>query len=501
MPFTRARVVVPARAATIGGAVRFASLRLGGYHGAESFSPRARDVMSDLKAASIFPLPLAAFERYMLADDRPEYPMTFTLTLRLSGTIGREAFEEGVGEALARHPLLGALVDRSARRPCWILSGARRPPLDFDDLAAPLRCPRGEAIDLAREPGLRLWVRQGDGGAEVTGQFHHACCDAIGALSFLGDVLAGYAARVAEGDERPVPQPLALERLRVRGALGRGRASWTRRLSRLLGTLSHAVRFSRQRPAPLAGPPAATPLPADPEPFSGMYRRALGGEVIGRLREVAQRRGATVNDLLLRDMFLTIAAWNARWGRGSRRAWLRILMPTNMRVAGEPPMPAANEVSMSFLSRRAGACDDARRLLDGIHRETLHIKRTRRGLRFIHVLEWAQRLCGGMPRRLVGDRCFATVVLSNLGDAARWFTATFPIRSGRVIAGNLVLEAVTGAPPIRAKTSAAVMVIRCAGETSVSLRCDPRRFSPEHAEGLLVEYVDRLVRTSQETDS
>ena len=69
------------------------------------------------------------------------------------------------------------------------------------------------------------------------------------------------------------------------------------------------------------------------------------------------------------------------------------------------------------------------------------------------------------------------------------------------MAGNLVLEGITGEPPIRPKTSAAVMISRCAGETTVSLRCDPRRFAPEHAEGLLAAYVDRLVQTSQEADS
>jgi hypothetical protein len=232
-----------------------------------------------------------------------------------------------------------------------------------------------------------------------------------------------------------------------------------------------------------------------------MVRRELSAEVFLRLREVARRRGATVNDLLLRDMFVTIAAWNARWGGGSRRAWLRILMPANQRVAGEIPMPAANEVSMSFLSRRAGQCDDARRLLDGIRRETLHVKRTRRALRFIHAIEWVQWLCGGMPRLLVSDRCVATAVLSNLGDATRWFTATFPSRSGRLVAGNVALEAITGAPPIRPKTSAAVLVTRCNGETSVGLRCDPRRFAPEHAEAFLADYVDRLARTSLEADA
>ncbi|NLF07741.1 MAG: hypothetical protein GX594_07145, partial [Pirellulaceae bacterium] len=43
--------------------------------------------------AAIFPLPLTAFERYMLLDDSPGYPMVFALSARLSGEIDRRIFE------------------------------------------------------------------------------------------------------------------------------------------------------------------------------------------------------------------------------------------------------------------------------------------------------------------------------------------------------------------------------------------------------------------------
>jgi hypothetical protein len=454
--------------------------------------------MHDSKTAAIFPLPMVAFERYLLADDRPEYPMTFALRLRFLGTIDRQSFEEAVEETVARHPLLRALVDRSIRqRPCWVSAGPIATPVDWLDPAAPYSCPRGEAIDLAREPGLRLWVRPDGDRVDVTAQFHHACCDGIAAMTFVGDLLACYAARRLPTGERPKPAPPDIERLRLRGRFGRDGVPWHRRAAAVAAALRQAVTFGRCRPMPLAAPPTSSPLPTKPEPFAGIRRRNVDGETIERLRGVARRFDVTLNDLLLRDMFMTIAAWNGRWSKRSTGKWLRVLMPQNLRGAGDERMPAANVVGMSFLSRRPEACLDAERLLRDIRDETAFVKQSRRGLRFIRVIELVQKLCGGMPRALTNDRCFTTVALSNMGEVTRWFPAALTRESDRVAAGDLVLETISGAPPVRLKTSATLLLFRYAGQLTVNLNCDPRLFAPEHADELLSDYIGRLARTSR----
>ncbi len=74
--------------------------------------------MFDPSVAALFPLRLTTFERYMLWDDRPEYPMVFAFRLKLSGELHRAVFESSLDEALSRHPLLRALVKSSvAQRP------------------------------------------------------------------------------------------------------------------------------------------------------------------------------------------------------------------------------------------------------------------------------------------------------------------------------------------------------------------------------------------------
>src|SRR5437763_1518894 len=136
--------------------------------------------MFDPSVAALFPLPLTTFEKYMLLDDRPDYPMVFAFRLKLCGELRREAFESALDEALLHHPLLCALV--KCPMPCgavWTLAGDLRPAIDWSVLGDAIGSPRGEGIDLSEEVGLRIWGRQGDGVTKLIFQFHHACCDGI----------------------------------------------------------------------------------------------------------------------------------------------------------------------------------------------------------------------------------------------------------------------------------------------------------------------------------
>ena len=117
--------------------------------------------MFDPSVAALFPLPLTTFEKYMLWDDRPDYPMVFAFQLKLSGELHREVFESSLDEALSRHPLLCTLVKSSAHSgPVWMLTEGLKPTVNWDVLSAEISSPRGERIDLNSEVGLRVWVRQ-----------------------------------------------------------------------------------------------------------------------------------------------------------------------------------------------------------------------------------------------------------------------------------------------------------------------------------------------------
>jgi hypothetical protein len=460
-------------------------------------SPRRRSAagraaaVQDHDLAAIFPLRLTTFEKYMLWDDRPDYPMSFVVQLKLLGRLEREAFVAAVDAAVLRHPLLRALV-RAGRRggPVWELAADPRPPIRWGTLGEPIGEPLGTWIDLVREPGLRVWVHEGDEGGrdtvEFTFQFHHACCDGSGSLRFIGDVLAAYGQRTASADRRPVMRPCDPAHLTARGVLPPPAAA-RRRAGGLLASLSESFFWLVRRPVSLRrrGGPRSGEAGRF---FDSAAWHTFDHAEARAVRRAAMRRGVTMNDLLLREMFRSLAQWSFESGR----EFVRIALPVSTSVGGKLGRTAANGVSYSFLTRRGRDCVDPHALMAGLLRENDGPTRRRRARAFLRILQVVERIPGAVPYFMGADRCFATAVFSNLGDIARHFDAEFPLDEGRIVAGTLVLDEILGFPPIRPRTRAAFMVGQYAGRCRVCVRCDPGEFSPEDAGGLLAGYVAGL---------
>jgi hypothetical protein len=203
----------------------------------------------------------------------------------------------------------------------------------------------------------------------------------------------------------------------------------------------------------------------------------------------------TVNDLLLRDLFLAMLAWNEQHRPGRPGRWLQVNMPINMRNRLKNPMPAANKMSYAFLARRTRDIADPKALLDGIRRETGFIKQWGLGIYFLAGLSWALKIPGAVPRMVAGKRCFATAVLTNLGDFRRRMVASFPRVRGRLMIGDLVLERIRVVAPIRPRTHASFAVITYADELNIDVRCDPKRFSLTASRRLLDLYVHFIKRS------
>ncbi len=450
--------------------------------------------------APVLPLPLTAFERYMLDDDRADYPMTYPMELRFSGEICRPALEAAIDETLGRHPLLCARIEYSKHCGlCFVQSPGLRPPLDWDLEGVPLRFPNGRAIDLTREAGIRLWVRAHDATATLVVQFHHACCDGVGAIRFIGDLLAAYAIRTAAAGPRPTSVPVEPEHLRTRGKfnveypepVGPARVIWS--------TLCEAGKWIVRRPVPLAIPGPLERQATEDFGDAEVASHRFDEHQTSLLRQIASRSTATVNDLLLRDLFLTIREWNERFQPGGSQSWVQINMPQNLRARSDDTMPAANKMSYAFLTRRARDLKDPKVLLEGIRLETKAIKEWSLGLYFIAGLSVVQMVPGLCRRLARGKRCFATTVLSNLGDFGRHLGTAFPKDQGRVVAGNIRLDGCWIVPPVRPMTRAAMLALTYANCLNLVVHTD-RRYLPPSATGeLLTRYVEKVERTIRQT--
>jgi len=443
------------------------------------------------KAGRLLPLHLAIMERFMMLDDRPGFPMTFVIELTLAGQIDKSAWEEALVRALEHQPLLTSVLGQAkGGKTCWVATEHPYPRCNWATEGVPIERPTPkESFDLTKEPGLRVWIRQGPERAVVSLQFHHACSDGIGAYRFIGELLAAYGILV-EGPEKHAMSELdpLLLRGRQRRALGcETPTAW----SRARKAIAYALRLYWGSPVTLATPKAGSPNTPDPA-FPGYATRSLDRDTHQRLRNVAAAGGAVVNDLLIRDLFLTIERWQKLHGPGSPRARLGIMMATDLRGSEDLSMPATNMVGYSFLRFAASECEQSAPLLDKVVKATNRIKHERAGSTFLETMLGATSVPGLLSFMTPTWWSLATIIFSNVSDPSRRFTSKLPRSGGKVRAGNLLLEDITGIPPYRPGSRATLSIFQYDRRLTVCLRCDPKVFRYRDAEELLDLYVDQL---------
>jgi hypothetical protein len=440
--------------------------------------------------ADIFPLPLVPFERYMVADDRPGYPMTFFIRIEVEGTPDRAAMDAAFAEALGRHSLLTARLTRRGLQRFWVPGDGPPPTLRWDFSADEPALPVGEWIDLKQSVGIRGYVHQSAGRARVVVTFHHAVCDGIGGLRFMGDLLACYGRRTAAPGQMPTLLPITQANLPYRGQFDITTPVPVPYWTVVKSTLFESWRVISRRPQVLMN--ANRPKAADRQLPPLMPLEELDAETYRRLIARATELGVTANDILLRDMFLCARDWNETRGGRKSRGWLRIIMPTSLRGKRDARMPATNTLGYALVTRHTDDCRDPGQLLTDIATDTEAIRTWSMGALFVEAIRVAGKVPGLIWLGARLGRRFSTLVLSNLGDPSRRFRARFPRVDGEVQAGNLIVKSIYGAPPVRPGTRAALALLSYADKLLIALHADRRWFSADDAREFLTMYRRRL---------
>jgi hypothetical protein len=472
------------------------------------------------------PLPLTAFEEYMLWDDRPTYPMSIVARLRFAGQLDRAATAEALATVVARHPLLRAKIRKTpAGRLEWIAAETSPPAILWIDGPPSDRLPAMRPIDLFSEPGWRAWATTDSQGSSLVLQVHHAVCDGKAVTQVLDDFVRSYA-RIAAGKQAGVPplgggpppkggtpapelSPCDPQTLPGRGRFGLTVGKYLRMLPAQVTGLLGVRQFLMRQPVPLlaandAGAPG-TPGRGDlPGSFPDVKVGRLEAEDLRRLSAAAADSKATVNDWLLRDFFVAVADFRSRQQTAGTRSagytgeWIRFVVPMNLREAADIRMPAANVVSMVFLDRNPAQIADPGGLLRSIHAEMDLIRRRKLGLIFILSLWVLRALPGGMAGRVNKVRCEATCVFSNLGRVLA--DSPLPRSNGRIVAGDVVLDGIDCFSTLREGTAVAVALVFYAGELQVCMQYDVRRITEAQAEDLMATYL-RKIRSSLDAAS
>jgi hypothetical protein len=429
----------------------------------------------------------------MLVDDVPRYPMTFVVQLDFSGRINRQAFIESIGYALERHPLLQALIGPGKRnQDCWLNREDCLPMVDWGGINDPIEFLEGEYIDLRREAGLRMWIRHDDQHVVVTTQFHHCVCDGIGSYQFLGDILYGYAIRTSDDSLDP-PIELSRDRLRDRGRASYCANNFRRSNGKFRPAWDEAIKLMSRRNTVLR-PPAVKGADFK-RPFPGIQSVEFDKQEYREWRLSAQRRGQTINDMLLEKLIETLFQWRCKSGYWFDARSVCVLMPLNLREKNEADISACNMVAHAFIRRTARQIRDVDSFRTGLGNEVLKVKHNRHKILFMHLLADTQQY---YPRALKASlfvkRNMSTAILSNTGDPTRQFHVDFPRENGLIRCGNLTLDDLSGVPPMRPGTRATISIFTYRRFLKICMRCDPNQFSESDTHELLKLYVTNMRR-------
>jgi hypothetical protein len=406
--------------------------------------------------------PLLPFEQYMLDDDRPNAPMTFTVVWRLAGHVDAERMRAAVENASRSHPLLGCRI----RRGRWVPAAGGVPFRRVSAMAS-LR-PDRESIDASRDACLRATLVEPAADceeAELRLTFHHAACDGVGAMEFSGDIFAAYrgsgtpaaapsrSRRDAQADPSLLDDRGRLERPIVPGA------TWRDAMRHFF---AEGRRFMADRavalPCERSGRSSSA---ADPVPVR------FTSEETAALRRCASGADATLNELLLAVLVAVIGRHCAAATRHHHGAWLGVVQPVSMRLPRATRLPACNNIGYAFLRRPLVDCDDWQALLPGVVQDTRAV--TRLGLAgcFNDAVSLLGRLPEPLRRPLVRAMRPGTFVFSYLGDPVRRFPRGLRGAGGDVMPGPGQAAGVdlggcrvvdfSGAPPPRPGTELAIL--------------------------------------------
>lgn len=426
----------------------------------------------------------------MFVDDRPDYPMTFVVQFEFSGKIDRELFQEAVDQALERHPMLRALVQPAkSSRDCWVLNENCECKVIWGGLDEKITSDgSGVFINLREENGVRCWVHHDDEKAILTSVFHHSCADGIGAYQFLGDVMLIYSRNFDSDCPDLVPLDDADLRRRLKANISQELIAES--LKPVTDKLEH------DEAQPLDPGPDSKSVDSRANEFPQVQSHVFEKNEYRDLRLKAQENGQNVNDLLLESLLTALCTWNEMQGVDVSQKDFCILMPLDLRDADQPVFSATNVVTSSFIRRSADEIKNRAELSRSLREEVVKVKHSRHSSEFSRLLLQSPVDWNDAVKSYENDKCLSTAVFSNAGDPTKRLLVELPRQRGVVKCGNLVLEDLGGASPIRQHSRLVVNVFTYRRRLKICMRFDPLAFSPESGRAFQAHFVKCLTESA-----
>lgn len=220
-----------------------------------------------------------------------------------------------------------------------------------------------------------------------------------------------------------------------------------------------------------------------------------------KLRNLATRNNVSLNDLLVRDLFCTIAAWNGQARLPASGNWICVLVPSNLRGPQDESLPAANVIGYTFLSRTRQQTQEPAALLKSLNDELARVLRDQHGWLFLQALAVVRRIPFLMPMAsgLFRERCMSTALLSHMGNRLNSISGRLHTENGVIHVGNTELDQIRCVPALRCGTNVAIATWLFNGQLMVNVRCAPASFGITQTREFLNLFVERLRKSADES--
>lgn len=433
------------------------------------------------------PMPMAPFEAYMLADHRPDYPMHFYFRMVFRGQCDRDRLARALTQAIRRHPLLRAKVRyRFGRVPVWepldeiVIIECQHPVITLDEVT------KAPPIDLTRKPGLRTWVYQGTTDTQVLFEFHHSCCDGLGALVFLEDLLLCYHQfPQTQSVDQPEDGDSALS------SRSRIPLTVTQAIRKIPLDIKDFFRILCRRPA-IASTTTAEHKVAQPG-LSRFLTHEFPLDDLNSLLTTAREQSTTLTSILMCEVYRALDQWMSEFGE-ARHRWIRMGIPASTRSGTELAGACCNQVTIMFLDQHSKEIRQPDTLLQKITDLSRFHRESNIWYSMLQLVRFLSKAPPLMALYLQTNRQMSTTIVSNLGRVLK--DCPLPNEAGQLRTGDLVLEQIDALVPMRPGTEVTFGAVTYAGQLRLSMHYKPHRISDEAAAALFSQVVANLTTST-----
>lgn len=455
---------------------------------------------------------LTPFEWSML-DEVANAPMTIIARMEASGTVDPRRFGQAILDTVVEEPLLQSqvVVGETHLDSFWIPANHLIPKIEWKSNQGDGSEEQFQAFDLTKEIGFRFVGHIDSGTAQLRFVFHHACCDGLGSTGFINRVLCRYQNATAEiSDEKrnthikiEYPNRLLLSK---RDPKPRNPLPWYRRWWRSTYVLPTRIAGAALRKPVQISSPCPTmettgTQTAEPTTYPNMDRRlaaplslTLESSTKNQLTKTAKSRSISMHVLLMRDLVRSIQWWNEK-SESVNGKTIRLLVPFSLRTSDHLGIPAANCVSVAFISAPKGETDDLDPLTNSLFRQMKYIRNWQIDYSWSQSIGLiaSQRLLRPLLNRLASQQS-VTTVFSNLGQVFRG--SELPRRNGKLVAGDFVIDSFHLAAPCTPATYATFAVNFYGDQITLDMNFLTNRINPTDAKSLLSKWQQTLLATA-----